>query len=200
MMFTRIALIIGLVSAVKHSNFDPLKKFDVKEKSKNLKAFFVNTDKSKARAQCMTRQLNEQGIENERWSAVVMKECGDWDLGCMNDVVFNHHKDCFKSGADLIHLTQHGSSGKDDSMKHRAMAVLANWCSHKRLFQQIVRSTSQQYDVTTLGRNFFREKLLNKHDDETPAKAAKDDKVYIVLEDDAILKPHFAEKIQDFIQ
>jgi hypothetical protein len=168
------------------------------KKQSGLKAFFVNTDKSEARAECMTRQLNEQGIENERYKAVVMKECPDFDFTCMNDVVFNHHKDCFKSGADLIHLTQHGSSAKDASMKNRAMAVLANWCSHKRLFNEISKNTSSTYDVSALGKSFFREKILKE--DDKAAQAAKSDKVYIVLEDDAILRPEFAEKIQDFIQ
>eukprot|EP00746_Dinoflagellata_sp_MGD_P125583 gnl/MRDRNA2_/MRDRNA2_60354_c0_seq1.p1 gnl/MRDRNA2_/MRDRNA2_60354_c0~~gnl/MRDRNA2_/MRDRNA2_60354_c0_seq1.p1 ORF type:complete len:329 (-),score=94.97 gnl/MRDRNA2_/MRDRNA2_60354_c0_seq1:27-1013(-) len=204
-MIARVALLIGLVSALpdKADKFNPLKKFDAAatpKKQANLKAYFVNTEKSQARSACMTRQLNEQGIENERFSAVVMKECPDFDFTCMNDVVFNHHKDCFKSGADLLHLTQHGSSGKDASMKNRAMAVLANWCSHKRLFQQISTNTSSKYDVQTLGRNFFREKLLNKEPEKTAQAAKKSEKVYIILEDDAILRPQFAEKVQDFIQ
>merc|ERR1719379_1559265 len=101
----------------------------------------------------MTRQLNEQGIDNERYNAVVMKECPDWDLTCMSDVVFNHHKDCFKSGADLIHVTQHGSGGS--SMKNTAMAVLANWCSHKRLFNEIATNTSSTYSLETMGKNFL---------------------------------------------
>jgi hypothetical protein len=193
------ALLIGLASAAPADKFNPLKNFKAREVTKqtNLKAFYVNTEKSTARAECMTRQLNDQGIENSRYSAVVMKECPDFDFTCMNDVVFNHHKDCFKSGADLIHLTQHGSSAKDASMKNRAMAVLANWCSHKRLFNEISKNTSSSYDVQALGKSFFREKILKDSKDEPSAK--KDEKVYIVLEDDAILRPNFAEKVQDFI-
>ena len=54
--------------------------------------------------------------------------------------------------------------------------------------------------MQTLGRNFFREKILNaKGDEDTAAKTKKGEKVYIILEDDAILRPEFAEKINDFI-
>jgi len=200
-MLARIALLAALVSATPVDKFNPLKNYKLGEKKamqQGLKAYFVNTEKSKARAQCMARQLNEQGIENERYDAVVMKECPDFDFTCMNDVVFTHHKDCFKSGADLIHMTQHGSGGK--SMKNTAMAVLANWCSHKRLFHEIAKNTSSKYDVQTLGRNFFREKILNaKGEEDTGTKTKNGEKVYIILEDDAILRPEFAEKINDFI-
>jgi len=201
-----LVLLAGLVSAApgveKADKFNPLKNFKLLPKAKKqagLKAFYVNTDKSTARAECMSRQLDQQGIESERYKAVVMKECNDFDFTCMNDVVFNHHKDCFKSGADLIHLTQHGSSGKDASMKNRAMAVLANWCSHKRLFNEISKNTSSTYDVGTLQKNFFRQKILKEEDKEEPKAAKKEEKVYIVLEDDAILRSDFAEKINDFV-
>jgi hypothetical protein len=201
-MFARVAFFIGLVSAAPADKFNPLKNFKGTAASPalrtNLKAYFVNTDKSEARAECMSKQLANQGIESARFKAVVMKECPDFDFVCMNDVVFNHHKDCFKSGADLIHLTQHGSSGKDASMKNRAMAVLANWCSHKRLFQEIATNTSSSYDVQTMAKNSFRQ-IVNKADEKT-TKDANNDKVYIIMEDDSILKPDFADKIQDFIQ
>merc|ERR1719161_2595251 len=47
-----------------------------------------------------------------------------------------------------------------------------------------------------MAKNFFREKIMKKDEEEKPKK---DEKVYIVMEDDSVLRPNFAEKIQDFI-
>merc|ERR1719160_1361187 len=222
MMVARIGVLIGLVSATDKWNplkkFNPVEEaFDVPEPSTEenvyhphslleqkeqkgenkldarLQAYYVNTDKSKARAECMSRQLGEQGIESHRYKAVVMPECPDWELACMSKVVFVEHKDCFKSGADLVHLFQHGSGSQNASMKNRAMAVLANWCSHKRLFHELATNSSNDLQLATFaqqaGKNLLRQvNPFEKNKEKTVKKLGKDEKVHIILEDDAILR------------
>merc|ERR1719160_36703 len=125
----------------------------------DIKAFFVNLDHSKDRASCISRQLNEHRIPNARFAAMTMPTCNDFDFGCVTKSM-EGHKDCFKNGADLIHIFTHGSQGNQTQMR-TAAAVLANWCSHKRLFQQIQTNTSSNFDFGKLiseGQQRFLEK------------------------------------------
>lgn len=159
----------------------------------NLQAVFVNLDKSTDRASCISRQLSDHRIDNVRFAASEMPTCPDFDFGCVTKSL-ESNKDCFKHGADLIHIFTHGSEGKQSKMK-TAAGVLANWCSHKRLFQQIQTNHSSGYDFKNLlGGNQFLQKKGSLLEEK------KSEKVYVIMEDDAILKPGFGDTIEDFVQ
>jgi len=173
-----------------------------------LKAFYVNLDKSKERASCISQQLAEQRIGNNRYVASTMPNCGDFDFKCFQ-LAMETNKDCFKSGADLIHMFQHGSKGNASSVQV-AGAVLANWCSHKRLFQELASNTSSNYGLAefapkvegSIGNAVKKGLHLHQKFEEAGADmgGGTDEEVYIIMEDDAILKPNFGNKIEEFVR
>lgn len=170
---------------------------EMKDQREGLKAIYVNLDKSTDRANCISRQLTESGIENERFAAAALPACPDWDFKCFNDAIFKSNGDCFKGGAEFLSLLQHASKGNASTWEV-ASGILANWCSHKRLFQQLSDKSSSTYGFPHIGKAMLQ--VMQRSKDKKPAADKLSEKVYVIMEDDAILKPNFGSVIEDFVR
>lgn len=172
------------------------------KKRSHLKAFYVNLDKSPERAECISHQLSDNRIRSDRFAAATLPACPDWDFKCFKDAVFASNRDCFKGGAEFLSLLSHASKGNASTWEV-ASGILANWCSHKRLFQQLADNSSLSYGVKNFGWAVGKNmksmlQLGNKKSQEEKPKESE--MVYIIMEDDAILKPGFGDAIEDFVQ
>jgi len=139
-------------------------------KKGQLEVWYVNLDESKQRAQCIEGQLKKQFIEPHRFSAV------KYPTTCKAEDGQKANKNCFKRAfGDCM---QGGINWEAVSSHGTAAAaagsvqkgVIANWCSHKRIWDLFAKD-----NVT------------------------KDEKYYVVLEDDVILSPKFRLGLENFI-
>jgi GR25 family glycosyltransferase involved in LPS biosynthesis len=152
------------------------KKTTAKKADIKLEAWYVNMAKSKSRKKCIERQLAEQGLSPNRYEAVI------WPKTCSGNTMCLQKKssgvaDCVEGGIAWGGVAQHGT-GKDLEEKVGVIqsGVLANWCSHKRLFEQLQR-----------------EKL---GDNTTNAE----EEYILIFEDDVVLHKDFKDRVVKFIQ
>lgn len=106
-----------------------------------IESWYVNLDKSTDRKDCMERQLKELKQTPNRFPAVKFPdECvsGDAPEHCLKQKGFG---DCFENGIDYDSISTHGSKGT--SQRKMGFHVIANWCSHKRLFEQLEKKKDQ---------------------------------------------------------
>jgi len=139
----------------------------------HLEAYFVNMNTSKKRRYCITRQLREQNMEAHRFEAVTWpKKCYS-DMKCLARSPVN---DCITGGVAWPGISTHGTeSSAEDGVGKTQRGVLANWCSHKRLFEKL-----------------YVEKVLAKN-------ASTEEEYFLVFEDDVILHKDFRQRIENFI-
>jgi len=97
----------------------------------SIEAWYVNADEQKARANCISKQLNNTGLEPFRFKAVKPPRLGEGDYD--SQMAKSDIKDCVPNGVDWFGAATHGSSDKDQMATRQK--VVANWCSHKRLFE-----------------------------------------------------------------
>jgi len=136
-------------------------------KKGQMEVWYVNLDTSTQRKQCIEGQLKKQFIEPHRFPAVKYPTtCGGTkpNKNCFR----KEFSDCMAGGINWAAVSHHGtiSAGAGAVQK----GVIANWCSHKRLFD------------------------FMKKDNKT-----EDEKYYVILEDDIILSPKFRLGLENFI-
>lgn len=141
-----------------------------KLKKGQLEVWFVNLDGSKERKDCMEGQLKKQFIEPHRFPAVKYPTtCDANDKSAKN-------KNCFRKlfsdcMGDGIDWTAVSAHSKPGAVPGAVQkGVIANWCSHKRILDQFLK------------------------DNQT-----KDEKYYVILEDDIIISPKFKRSLESFI-
>jgi len=133
-------------------------------KKGQLEAWYVNLDESKQRKQCVEGQLKKQFLEPHRFSAVKYPTHCEGNKNCFRKLF----SDCMGGGINWQAVSAHGTVGAKPGAVQKG--VIANWCSHKRLFDKL--------------------KQENK---------TKDEKYYVILEDDVILSPRFRLSLENFI-
>lgn len=151
-----------------------------------FEAWYVNLESSTTRKQCMEKQLSKGGMTPHRWAAVEwpekcamhMKEVehakamnllsGQSTEGIgltrsqLESCMHKHQLgDCLGTKGISMPLTgSHGTLKDSTTLDELRGHVVANWCSHKRLFNSLVaRNTSKDYfvvleDDTILTNNF----------------------------------------------
>lgn len=99
-----------------------------------IKAYFVNTPESKARASCMNRQLSrvqdnflQRGVHLEfaRWPAVMFNTCTTVEECAVE------HPSCFPAGTWTT--ISHPARSSHDSETQMMRGVIGNWCAHLKM-------------------------------------------------------------------
>jgi len=152
--------------AIGNSDWDTI---DGKEHPK-MEVWYVNLDHANDRKECMEKQLGYQDFKPHRFSAVYWPmQCNTQTKNYEECLMQNGVGDCINKGIDYETTGTHGSKHSDIwTIRGK---VLSNWCSHKRMFEELV----EQQDTTK-----------TEH--------------YLFLEDDAILTEDFRNQVEDFVQ
>lgn len=118
---------------------------DLNPRSARIKVYFVNVESSVARRACAQRQLSALvdaaadigvNLSFARYPAVTFKSCTDAD-SCIKEKPY-----CFPHGVGYIHHGLNPDAVIDYGKMYRG--VLANWCSHRLLFEEMLQETHQQ--------------------------------------------------------
>lgn len=164
---------------VDHSVDDKVKEMTKPVGKPKIEAWYVNLKKSNERGHCINRQLQELGLEPHRFEGV------EWPKECSGNTMCLKQRttvgDCIEGGVGWGAVTTHGTKKKNEIGGENGDArtqrgVLGNWCSHKRLFEQLEK-----------------DKITN-------GNGNTEEEYFLVLEDDVVLHKNFTEKIENFIQ
>lgn len=111
-----------------------------------VQAWYVNAKGKIDRDVCIRTQLEDLHIQPNRFAAIKIDDCfgKHYDFGvCVRKQGFG---DCIKGGMLWSALGAHGSEKADKEGEvgvadyRRHLGIVSNWCSHKRLFNQIFDS------------------------------------------------------------
>jgi hypothetical protein len=146
------------------------------ENDKKIDVWYVNMNDAHERKKCLERQFMDMpgNVKPNRFGAIKFpKHCFETMPGQPYEVCLKEAglQDCFEGGIDYASTATHGSR-TEDTGKIRS-AVLSNWCSHKRLFNQVEKAAKNNTNHA---------------------------KYIVVLEDDVILdRKYFMTVLQDFV-
>eukprot|EP00746_Dinoflagellata_sp_MGD_P155480 gnl/MRDRNA2_/MRDRNA2_85401_c0_seq5.p1 gnl/MRDRNA2_/MRDRNA2_85401_c0~~gnl/MRDRNA2_/MRDRNA2_85401_c0_seq5.p1 ORF type:complete len:344 (+),score=89.05 gnl/MRDRNA2_/MRDRNA2_85401_c0_seq5:72-1103(+) len=108
-----------------------------------VQAWYVNAKGKIDRDVCIRTQLEDMNIQPRRFTAIKLEKCFGPKAPDFGTCIRNQgYGDCIKSGMQWGALGAHGSERADlegtgvaDYTRH--LGITSNWCSHKRLMQQI---------------------------------------------------------------
>jgi hypothetical protein len=100
--------------------------------------WYVNAEKESERDYCMQKQLQLAGIEPHRYKADSFGTCIDKEtfVDCLQRQGYG---DCVQGGVDWTAVSVHGAN--ETNSLEVSSRIIANWCSHKRLFSQLASSS-----------------------------------------------------------
>lgn len=121
-----------------------------------VEAWYVNAKNQDHRAKCIDRQLKEAGTQPHRFNAAVHPRLNKGNYH--KQMAESDFKDCIPAGVDWEATASHGSNSNEKMLVRQG--VVANWCSHYRIFKELQNRSSEYFLVFEDDAIINREEIL----------------------------------------